>query len=66
MFLEQDYILISELATPFGETDFSQETEALPNSTTQTQPFLSATLPNLGLRSFEPALGQFNFAAQII
>ena len=66
MFLEQDYLLISELATPFGETDFFQETEALHNSTTQTQPFLSATLPNLGFNSFEPALGQLNFAAQII
>jgi len=31
MFLEQDYLLISELATPFGETDSLQETEAATN-----------------------------------
>ena len=64
MFLEQDYLLISDLATPFGETDFFQETEALHNSTTQTQPFVSATLPSLGFLSFETVLGQFNFVAQ--
>jgi hypothetical protein len=31
MFLEQDYLLISELATPFGETDSLQETEVATN-----------------------------------